>query len=59
MRARHTELLRLLYFEGYSQEECAKKLDVATRTVRRIKDDAIDELTEMYSFTENCKKNLS
>ena len=59
LKARHAELLRLLYFEGYSQEECAKKLDVAARTVRRIKDDAIDELTEMYSFTENCKKNLS
>lgn len=45
------ELLRLLYFEEYSQEECAKKLKITTRTVRRIKDDAIDELAEMYSFT--------
>ena len=48
---RHAELLKLLYFEGYSQEECAKKLEIATRTVRRIKDDAIAELVEMYSFT--------
>ena len=52
LKARHAELLKLLYFEGCSQEECAKKLDVAVRTVRRIKDDAIDELAEMYSFTK-------
>ena len=51
LNPRHAELLKLLYFEGYSQEECAKKLEIATRTVRRIKDDAIEELTEMYSFT--------
>mgnify|MGYP002510669704 CR=1 FL=1 len=51
LTSRHAELLKLLYFEGYSQEECAKKLEIATRTVRRIKDDAIEELTEMYSFT--------
>lgn len=51
LKTRHADLLRLLYFEGYSQEECAKKLEVAARTVRRIKDEAIDELTEMYSFT--------
>ena len=51
LNPRHAELLKLLYFEGYSLEECAKKLEIATRTVRRIKDDAIEELTEMYSFT--------
>lgn len=56
LKIRHAELLRLLYFEGYSHEECAKRLDVATRTVRRIKDDAIDELAEMYSFTESAAK---
>ena len=56
LKARHAELLRLLYFEGYSQEDCAKKLDVAVRTVRRIKDDAIDELAEMYFFTGRAAK---
>lgn len=56
LKVRHTEVLRLLYFEGYSQEGCAKKMDVATRTVRRIKDDAINELAEMYSFTERAAK---
>lgn len=56
LKARHVKLLKLLYFEGYSQEECAKKLAIATRTVRRIKNDAIDELTELYSFITGSAK---
>ena len=51
LEERQEKVIKLFYFEGYSQEECAKKLEIATRTVRRIKDDAIGELTEMYSFT--------
>lgn len=51
LEERQEKVIKLFYFEGYSQEECAKKLEIATRTVRRIKDDAIEELTEMYSFT--------
>lgn len=54
LRTRHAVLLKLLCFEGYSQERCAKKLEIATRTVRRIKDEALDELTEMYSFAEGA-----
>ena len=56
LKSRHAELLRLLYFEGYSQEECAGKLEVTARTVRRVKDEAIDELAEMYSFTRRSAK---
>ena len=51
LEERQEKVIKLFYFEGYSQEECAKKLEIATRTVRRIKDDAIEELTEMYFFT--------
>ena len=56
---RHAELLKLLYFEGYSQKACAQKLGIATRTVRRIKDDAIVELVELYSFAGGCKQGVS
>ena len=51
LKPRHAQLLKLLYFEDCSQEECATELKIATRTVRRIKDEAIMELEEMYSFT--------
>ena len=51
---RQTELLELLYFEGYSQEECAAKLGIATRTVRRIREDALNALTELYCFAEEA-----
>lgn len=52
LATRQSEVLKLLFFEGYSQEECAQKLKIAARTVRRIKDDAIDALTELYSFSK-------
>lgn len=52
LATRQSEVLKLLFFEGYSQEECAQKLEIAARTVRRIKDDAIDALTELYSFSK-------
>ena len=51
---RQAELLDLLYFEGYSQEECAAKLGIAARTVRRIKEDALNALTELYCFAEEA-----
>ena len=57
---RQAELLELLYFEGYSQEECAAKLGIATRTVRRIKDEALNAQEELYCFAEGvASRNLS
>lgn len=50
LNARQAEMLELLYFEGYTQEESAQKLGITARTVRRIKDDAILKLTELYCF---------
>lgn len=47
---RQSEILELLYFEGYTQEESAQQLGITTRTVRRIKDSAILKLTEFYCF---------
>lgn len=63
LNARRAKLVELLYFEGYPQEECAKKLGISTRTVRRVKDDAIQELTDLYCFTEGvaskaCPKSI-
>lgn len=50
--AKQSELIKLLYFEGCPQERCAKRLGITTHTVRRLKEDAIRELTELYCFTE-------
>lgn len=50
--ARQAKLIELFFFEGYPQGECAKKMGITVRTVRRIKDEAIQELTELYCFAE-------
>lgn len=55
---RQAELIKLLYFEGYPQEKCAQNLSITTRTVRRIKDDAIQELTDLYCFTNGFASNI-
>ena len=49
---RQEEVIRLYYFEGYSWDEVARKMNVALRTTHKIKNQAIDHLTEMYGFTE-------
>lgn len=48
---REARVIRLFYFEKLSWENIAKKINVAPRTAHRIKNEAIDALAEMYSFT--------
>ena len=52
LEKRQAELLELLYFEGCSKEECAARLGIAGSTVRRIREDALNALTELYCFAE-------
>lgn len=50
---RQAAVIRLFYFQGLSQDEIAKELDIVPRTVRRIRDEAVDGLVELYSFTRS------
>ena len=50
---REAQVIRFFYFERLSWENIAKKVNVAPRTAHRIKNEAIDALAEMYSFTGN------
>ena len=50
LEKREAEAIRLIYFEGYNQDDAAKKLGVVPRTLRRIKNGAVDKLAEMYEF---------
>lgn len=54
LNKRQADVIRLLYFEGYSQEEAAKEIGVVPRTTRRIKNEALDKLTEMYAYAVDC-----
>ena len=53
---RQATVIRLFYFQGLSQEEVANELEIVPRTVRRIRDEAVDKLVELYSFTKDLAK---
>lgn len=56
LTSRQAEVIRLAYFDKISQNDIARNLAVVPRTVRRIKDEVVNRLVEMYSFAENFKK---
>lgn len=53
LEQREAEVIRLFYFEGYSLEDTAKSVEVALRTVYKIKNRAIDHLVTLYAYTTN------
>lgn len=55
LNRRQAEVIKLTFFEGCAQNDVAKKLAIVPRTVRRIKDEGVDKLVEMYSFAENLR----
>lgn len=52
---RQTEVIKLTFFEGCAQNDVVKKMAIVPRTVRRIKDEGVDNLAKMYSFAENLR----
>lgn len=44
-------MIRLANFEGLPWDEVAQKAEVSVRTVHKIKNQALDQLVEMYQFT--------
>ena len=52
LESREKTVIRLVYYDKCSWREIAKKLEIAPRTARRIRDDAVTRLTRMYDFTE-------
>ena len=51
LEKRQALVIRLAYLEQLSWSEVARQAGVATRTVHKIKNQALDHLTEMYQFT--------
>ena len=56
LEKRQIAVIRLFYFRGLPQNEVAKELEIVPRTVRRIKDEAVDKLVELYSFANDFIK---
>lgn len=55
LEKRQAEVLRLGYFDCLPWEDVAPKVGVALRTVRKIKNRAIDELAAMYAFAQELE----
>lgn len=53
---REAAVIRMAYFEGIDQDSIAKSLGVVPRTMRRIKKDALEKLTAMYTFAGELTK---
>lgn len=51
LEKRQRQVICLAYFDGLSWDKAAEKICVAVRTVHKIKNKALDQLTEMYQFT--------
>lgn len=47
--------IQYFYFQNRTWHEIAKKINVARRTVYKIKGRAIDHLAKLYEFTEDLK----
>ena len=56
---RQAEVIKLTFFEGRAQNDVARELAIVPRTVRRIKEEAVDKLVEMYSFAKNLREHHS
>ena len=56
---RQAEVVKLTFFEGCAQNDVARELAIVPRTVRRIKEEAVDKLVEMYSFAKNLRGHHS
>lgn len=52
---RQANVIRLTYFEGYTQEDVAAKLELAKRTVQMLKAQAINDLAAMYDYTTELR----
>ena len=48
---RQRDAIQYLYVEKLHIKEVARQLGIALRSVHKVKDAAIDKLTEMYEFT--------
>ena len=51
LEERQATVLQLVYIKKLPLEEIASRIGVVLRTVRKIRDRAIDELAQMYEFT--------
>lgn len=52
LEKRQAEVVRMVYMEGVSTKKAAEQHGLTVRTIERIREDAVDNLAEMYAYSE-------
>ena len=52
LEKRQAEVVRMVYMEGVSTKKAAEQHGLTVRTIERIRKDAVDNLAEMYAYSE-------
>lgn len=56
LEKRQAEVVRMVYMEGLSTKKTAELHGLAVRTIERIRKEAVENLAEMYAYSENYKR---
>lgn len=52
LKSSQAEVVRMVYMEGVSTKKAAEQHGLTVRTIERIRKDAVDNLAEMYAYSE-------
>ena len=56
LEPRQAEVIRLAYFEGHTWHQISDKTQITTRTLYKIRNQAVEELAEMYALTADLQR---
>ena len=56
LEPRQAEVIRLAYFEGHTWQQISAKTQTTTRTLYKIRNQAVEELAEMYALTADLQR---
>ena len=55
LKKREAEVIRLFYMEQMTMDNIEKEMHLSAKTLRKLKNQAVDALTAMYEFAANGK----
>ena len=56
LEPRQAEVFRLAYFEGHTWQQISAKTQITTRTLYKLRNQAVEELVEMYALTADLQR---
>lgn len=56
LEPRQAKVIRLAYFEGHTWQQISAKTQITTRTLYKIRNQAVEGLAEMYALTANLQR---